>query len=65
MVWMLPNSWLSSSQNAQSLSIPTMGAGQMMIGEFELAGCNARRVAPLGPDWIESYWAEVVQSLLA
>jgi len=37
---------------------------RMMIGEFELAGCNARRVAPLGVDWIEDYWADVVQSLL-
>jgi CheY-like chemotaxis protein len=38
---------------------------KMMIGEFELTGCNSKRVAPLGADWIESYWSEVVRSFLA
>lgn len=37
----------------------------MMIGELEFAGWNVRRVAPLGSDWVENYWAAVVRSLLA
>lgn len=37
---------------------------RMMAGEFELAGCAATRVAPLGEDWVENYWAETVRSLL-
>jgi hypothetical protein len=36
-----------------------------MIGEFELGGWSSRRVAPIGDDWIESYWGEVVGNLLA
>jgi hypothetical protein len=36
----------------------------MMAGEFELAGCPVKVIAPLGDDWIEAYWAKVVQSLL-
>jgi len=35
-----------------------------MIGEFELGGWNYRRVAPIGDDWIESYWRAVVAELL-
>lgn len=37
---------------------------RMMLGEFELEGCTARTVAPLGADWIENYWAVIVRSLL-
>jgi hypothetical protein len=37
---------------------------RMMAGEFELEGIEARIVAPMGDDWIEGYWAEVVRSLL-
>lgn len=35
-----------------------------MIGEFELGGWEYRRVAPLGDDWIESYWGSVVRDFL-
>jgi hypothetical protein len=35
-----------------------------MIGEFELGGWKYRRVAPIGDDWIESYWGAVVRMLL-
>jgi hypothetical protein len=35
-----------------------------MIGEFELGGWEYRRVAPLGDDWIESFWRAVVIELL-
>jgi hypothetical protein len=35
-----------------------------MAGEFDLAGWNHWRVAPLGEDWIESDWRAVVQQLL-
>jgi hypothetical protein len=36
----------------------------MMAGEFELAGVPAKVIAPLGADWIEAYWAQVVVELL-
>jgi hypothetical protein len=35
-----------------------------MMGEFELGGWEAHRVAPIGEDWIESYWRVVVRKLL-
>jgi hypothetical protein len=35
-----------------------------MIGEFELGGGRYKRVAPIGEDWIESYWRVVVRKLL-
>jgi hypothetical protein len=35
-----------------------------MIGEFELGGWKYKRVAPIGDDWIESYWRTVVVKLL-
>ena len=35
-----------------------------MQGEFELARCRAKVVAPLGADWIEADWAQVARSLL-
>jgi hypothetical protein len=35
-----------------------------MIGEFELGGWKYKRVAPIGDDWIESYWRAVVSKLL-
>jgi hypothetical protein len=36
-----------------------------MAGEFELARWRHWRVAPLGEDWIESDWSQVVAHLLA
>jgi hypothetical protein len=36
----------------------------MMAGEFELEEIEARIVAPIGDDWIEAYWAEVVRELM-
>lgn len=38
--------------------------GDWMMGEFELGGWQARRVAPIGEDWIEAYWQVVVGRLL-
>jgi hypothetical protein len=35
-----------------------------MMGEFELGGWKAKRVAPIGDDWIEAYWQVVVRKLL-
>lgn len=35
----------------------------MMMGEFELAGWESRRVLPFGEDWIESEWVGVVREL--
>jgi hypothetical protein len=35
-----------------------------MLGEFELAGCQACTVLPLGEGWIEIYWRKKVASLL-
>jgi hypothetical protein len=35
-----------------------------MMGEFELGGWKAKRVAPIGDDWIEAYWRVVVRKLL-
>jgi hypothetical protein len=35
-----------------------------MAGEFELAGWRHWRVAPLGDDWVESDWRQVVERLL-
>lgn len=35
-----------------------------MMGEFELGGWEANRVAPIGEDWIEAYWRVVVRKLL-
>jgi CheY-like chemotaxis protein len=35
-----------------------------MAGELELAGWKYWRVAPLGDDWIEAYWAAVARKLL-
>jgi DNA-binding NarL/FixJ family response regulator len=37
---------------------------RMMAGEFELEGIEAQIVAPIGEDWIEAYWLEVVKTLL-
>jgi hypothetical protein len=37
---------------------------RMMEGEFELAGCDVKMIAPLGSDWIESYWARFAKSML-
>lgn len=37
---------------------------RMMAGEFELAGCPVKMIAPLGSDWIEAYWAMAVEKLL-
>ncbi len=34
-----------------------------MIGEFELGAWRYKRVAPIGDDWIESYWRAVVAQL--
>lgn len=36
----------------------------MMLGELQLAGWPCRRIAPIGDDWIEAYWAFVVDELL-
>jgi hypothetical protein len=36
-----------------------------MAGDLELAGWNYRRVAPLGEDWIEAYWAAVARRCLS
>ena len=35
-----------------------------MIGELDLGGWDFRRVAPIGDDWIESYWGAIVRKLL-
>jgi hypothetical protein len=35
-----------------------------MAGEFELAGWQYHRVAPLGDDWIEEHWVRVARRLL-
>lgn len=35
-----------------------------MMGEFELGGWEAHRVAPIGGDWIEHDWAHTVRRLL-
>jgi NAD+-processing family protein with receiver domain len=35
-----------------------------MAGEFDLAGWRHWRVAPLGDDWIEADWSQVVRRLL-
>jgi hypothetical protein len=35
-----------------------------MAGEFDLAGWRHWRVAPIGDDWIESDWRQVVRLLL-
>ncbi len=35
-----------------------------MVGEFELGGWRYKRVAPIGDDWIEAYWRDVVRKLL-
>jgi hypothetical protein len=35
-----------------------------MLGEFELGGWQYKRVAPIGDDWIEAYWRDVVRKLL-
>ena len=35
-----------------------------MMGEFDLGGWRATRVAPIGEDWIEAYWRVVIQKLL-
>lgn len=35
-----------------------------MMGEFELGGWKAKRVAPIGEDWIEAYWRVVARKLL-
>jgi hypothetical protein len=35
-----------------------------MAGEFDLAGWQHWRVAPLGDDWVESDWRRVVRRLL-
>jgi hypothetical protein len=37
---------------------------QWMIGEFELAGWQFERVAPLGDDWLEAYWRVVAAELI-
>lgn len=36
----------------------------MMLGELQVAGWSCQRLAPLGDDWIEAYWALVVGQLL-
>ena len=36
-----------------------------MAGEFELAGWEYVRVAPIGERWIEEYWRRVVRDALA
>ncbi len=36
-----------------------------MAGDFELAGWNYRRVAPIGERWIEEYWRAVARDLLS
>lgn len=38
--------------------------GDAMMGEFELAGWDHHRVAPLGDDWIERDWYALVRRLL-
>ena len=35
-----------------------------MIGEFDLGGWDTKRVAPIGDDWIESYWQVIAKDLL-
>jgi hypothetical protein len=35
-----------------------------MAGAFDLAGWRHWRVAPLGDDWVESHWRQVVRRLL-
>lgn len=35
-----------------------------MMGEFELGGWECRSVAPIGEDWIETYWRAVVSAIL-
>jgi FixJ family two-component response regulator len=38
--------------------------GDAMMGEFELAGWDHHRVAPLGDDWIECDWHALVRRLI-
>lgn len=38
--------------------------GDMMMGEFELAGWEHHRVPPLGDDWIEADWFRLARRLL-
>ena len=35
-----------------------------MLGEFELAGCRAHTILPLGAEWIERYWRRRVEGLM-
>ncbi len=35
-----------------------------MMGEFDLGGWEPKRVAPIGDDWIESYWQVIAKDLL-
>jgi hypothetical protein len=35
-----------------------------MVGELDLGGWRYKRVAPLGEDWIEAYWAVVARGLI-
>lgn len=36
-----------------------------MLGEFQLSGCAASTILPLGEKWIEVYWRKKVAELLA
>lgn len=38
--------------------------GEMMQGEFDLAGWTHHRVPPFGDDWIEADWFRIVRRLL-
>lgn len=55
---------------SQSIKRPTIihssnaTRARWMEGEFELAGWQQWRVAPIGDDWIETDWRLVVQEIL-
>lgn len=58
--------WLAERSPACPVIVHTSNGvrGDAMMGEFELAGWTARRVYPLGDDWVEVDWYRVVRRLL-
>jgi hypothetical protein len=62
----LVTKWLVSQPIVRPVIIHSSNSerSSWMSGEFELAGWRHWRVAPIGDDWIESDWRQVVRELL-
>jgi hypothetical protein len=58
--------WLTSQPIVRPVIIHSSNGERSawMAGEFDLAGWHHWRVAPLGDDWIDSDWHQVVAAIL-